>query len=223
MRIYFKILFLFISSFILTSCFDIIEEVNLKNDGSGNIKWTLNLSKSKTTISSLMLLDSINGHKILHKKDINIILFNTKENLSLKNGISNVETTANFNDFIFTISYTFNEISQLNTMSNDLLKTMNKTYFTNKYFFNKSSKVYEKFMIYTTNAREDYEKLSSKDKSVLKNAFHTTICRFESEVINLTNELTKTSKSNKAIMMRASILDLLYERQSISNKVTLGN
>jgi hypothetical protein len=223
MRIYFKILFLFISSFILTSCFDIIEEINLKNDSSGNIKWTLNLSKSKTTISSLMLLDSINGHKILHKEDVNIILFNTKEQLSVKNGISNVETTANFNDFIFTISYTFDELTQVNTISDDFFKSINKTYFTNKYYFNPSLKKFEKFMLYNTNAREDYEKLSGKDKSVLKNAFHTTICRFESEVLKITNELTKISKSNKAIMMRASILDLLYERQSISNKVTLEN
>ena len=221
MKIFFKLLFIFISSFILTSCFDIIEELNLNNDGSGNIKWTLNFSKSKTAVSSLLLLDSINGHKILHEEDINAILFNTKAKLSLINGISNIETSTNFDNYIFTISYTFEKIEQVNSINDDLLKAINKPYFTNKYYYNTSLNIFEKLLLYDTNAREDYEKLSSKDKSILENAFHTTICRFESEVLNLTNGLTKISKSNKAIMMRAPILDLLYQRKSISNKVTL--
>jgi len=170
-----------------------------------------------------MLLDSINGHKILHEKEINTLLSDTKEKLSLKDGISNVLTKANFDDYIFTISYTFNKIEEINTISDDFLKTINKSYFTNKYLYNSSKYIFEKSMHYNQNAIEYYEKLSSKDKSVLENAFHTTICRFESEVISVTNKLTKTSKSNKAIMTRASILDLLYKRKSISNKVTLEN
>jgi len=44
----------------LSSCFEIVEEITMNDDGSGNILMTLNFSRSKSKIKSILLMDSIN-------------------------------------------------------------------------------------------------------------------------------------------------------------------
>nr|BFF39643.1 hypothetical protein BACY1_14480 [Tenacibaculum mesophilum] len=67
-----KILLLFstISILLFTSCFEFVEEVSFNKDGSGSAVLTINLSKSKTKLASIMLLDSINGYKVPSKVTI---------------------------------------------------------------------------------------------------------------------------------------------------------
>lgn len=55
-----------LSIFILlcfSSCFQVIEEINLTKAGSGTVNLTLNLSASKTKVASVMLMDSIQGYR----------------------------------------------------------------------------------------------------------------------------------------------------------------
>ena len=49
---------------LLSSCFDIVEEIDLNENGSGTYGITLNLSQSKIRLSSIMLLDSSQGYKV---------------------------------------------------------------------------------------------------------------------------------------------------------------
>ena len=55
--------FLFIVMlFGLSSCFEIIQEIDLNEDGSGHLEVVLNFSRSQTKIDALLLLDQVNGH-----------------------------------------------------------------------------------------------------------------------------------------------------------------
>jgi hypothetical protein len=55
---------------ILSSCFEVIEEIAIKNDGTGDVVLTINLSQSKTKVASVMLLDSVQGYKVPSKQKI---------------------------------------------------------------------------------------------------------------------------------------------------------
>lgn len=46
------------------SCIEIIDDITIKNDGSGTLKYTINLSSSKIKINSILALDSLDGRKI---------------------------------------------------------------------------------------------------------------------------------------------------------------
>ena len=72
MKIVFKISF-FLVFFSFTSCFEIVEEVTLKKDGSGEMSFSINLSQSKTKLNSIMLMDSINGYKVPKKSHFNLL------------------------------------------------------------------------------------------------------------------------------------------------------
>ena len=91
----------------ITSCFEVIEEVNLKNDGSGSMIFTLNMSKSKAKLASIMLLDSVNGFKVPSRKDIQKSLDEIVAELNKAEGITNVKETADYDNFIFSVSCNF--------------------------------------------------------------------------------------------------------------------
>jgi hypothetical protein len=55
--------------FLYTSCFEIIEEVNMNEDGTGSFNFTINMSQSKIQINSMFLLDSVNGRPMPKKED----------------------------------------------------------------------------------------------------------------------------------------------------------
>src|SRR5215467_9166472 len=82
----------------LSSCFQLIEEINLNADGSGDMQLTLNLSQSKSKLASVMLLDSVNGHKIPKDKDIQKFMNETVDYLKKSEGISNIKKSVDMNN-----------------------------------------------------------------------------------------------------------------------------
>ena len=107
--------FFFILLFLLTSCVELIDEIQLNNDGSGKFKYVINLSQSKTNVSSMLLLDSINGKKNLKLPEIKEKINSFKQNLSKQEGISNVLITENYTDYIIKFECNFENLEKLKT------------------------------------------------------------------------------------------------------------
>ena len=63
-------LVLFSCILMLQSCFEIVEQVFIKEDGSGTFELVLNMSKSKTKINSIMKMKKVNGHDVPDKEEI---------------------------------------------------------------------------------------------------------------------------------------------------------
>jgi hypothetical protein len=60
---YFKFFLSALILFSFTSCIEIIDDVTVKNDGSGSMKYTINLSASKVKINTILALDSLDHPK----------------------------------------------------------------------------------------------------------------------------------------------------------------
>ena len=93
--------FFFILLFLLTSCVELIDEIQLNNDGSGKFKYVINLSQSRSNVSSMLLLDSINGKKNLKLPEIKQKINSFKLTLAKQEGISNVIVVENYTDYSF--------------------------------------------------------------------------------------------------------------------------
>ena len=85
-----RLLILLLVSVLLSGCFDVVEEVTMHNNGAGTIKATMNLSKSKTKVASLMKLDKVDGVKIPTQGDIRREMAAIVSILQKTPGISNV-------------------------------------------------------------------------------------------------------------------------------------
>lgn len=214
--------FAFLSSlFFLASCFEVVEEINLNDDGSGNIEFTINLSRSKTKLNSIMLLDSINNYKVPKKQDIKNHFTKTVNEIKKINGVSNVKQTTNFEDFIFTINCDFNNIDVLNkVISHFGSTTESKRIMKNKHFkYNTVTKTFTRNYHY--DLQSEFNKINSKDKEIFKNASYTTIYRFESLINTSKNKSAKISGSKKAIMLKVPTQDIISNKNTIKNTIQL--
>ena len=217
---YLSIIFLIIT-FSYTSCFEIVEEVNLNDDGTGSFIFTVNMSQSRIQVNSIMLLDSINGRPLPKIEDFKKAIRRLEYELKKDSAISEIKITENWEDYIFSITGNFQNIDALNKA----IKNIN-TIFTPKGYtaelydnFKYENNIFER--LYSYNLINEYNTLSQKDKTAFKNAKYTTVYRFNSPVKSYSNQNALKSKSGKAIMLKVNVRELVTNKKSIKNTIIL--
>ena len=65
-----KYLLLFFLIGLVTSCIEISDDLTLNNDGSGTLRYKINLSASKVKVNSILALDSLDGKPVPSKTQI---------------------------------------------------------------------------------------------------------------------------------------------------------
>ncbi|MBK6380165.1 MAG: hypothetical protein IPF72_10815 [Chitinophagaceae bacterium] len=203
------------------SCFEIIEQVFLKADGSGDFQLVLNMSKSKTRLNSIIKMKNINGHDVPSKEEIKSKFADIEKTLGKTAGISNVRSTADFDNFIISISCNFNKVTQINNgVKNIYLKENPKGKASERVFeYDPTGNVFTRLNLFSF--KDEYKKLSNADKEVFTTANYTSIFKFEKSVAAASNKETKISPSKKAVMLKLNALDIITEKRSIENKITL--
>lgn len=222
-----KKLFLFLFtlglSFSLTSCFDIVEEIDLKSGGSGKIKLTVNLSKSKTKVGSLMKLDKIEGMKIPTEKEIRSQVNEVTNVLKNTKGISNVKSSLDFTNYIATLSCDFTDINALNSFTKTLsgkFKTEISQYST--YSYSPKTKTLSRNYTYNPEAKKALNKISPENRKSIQDAYFTSIYRFDNTVNNQNNKDAKIAASKKAVMLKSSLIDVMSGKVNLSNTIILN-
>ncbi len=213
--------FLLLFLFSFTSCFEIIEEIDLKNNGPGDMTLTLNLSKSKSKVASLMLLEKVNGYKVPSKEEIEHELNEIVNYLKKSKGISNVTKKSDFENYIFTVSCSFKNMANINDLLEDMNKKQKNPIDVSSYSFNTAKKYFKRKYTYSNQIKDQYKKLKLEDRKVFNDAFYTTIYRFENQIAAFNNKKAKLSKSKKALMLKTTALDLINGKTDMSNTIQL--
>ena len=207
----------------LTSCFEVIEEVNLKNDGTGDFMLTVNMSEHKTKLASIMLLDSVRGYRVPSKTEILSFLNDLNNYLKDSEGISQVKHTYDFEEFIFTLSFNFNKVENINSAIERLnFKNGKKPENLNfVYSYNKSTKEFSRKYSLPPNTSNSLNQLSEEDKANLVDAIYTSIIRFEKEIVSASNKRSRISPNGKAVMLRSNAVDIIKGQINLSNTIQL--
>ncbi len=214
-------LLLFCCLFLFESCFEIIEQIFVKSDGSGNFQLMVNLSKSKTKLNSIMKMKTINGHDVPTKAEIDYKIVEVENALKKTVGISNVKSTIDYDNYIATISCSFTKVHQLNTVIKNIYaieksagKVPDKTY-----SFDAATNVFTR--LHPFSLKNDYNKMSNADKEIFSSANYTSIFKFENTVATCNNKEAKISPSKKAVMLKLNALDIITDKKTIENKINL--
>jgi hypothetical protein len=216
-------LLLFCCVFTFSSCFEIIEQIMLKADGSGSFQFVLNFSKSKTKINSIRKMKTINGHDVPNQWEIENKMQQVEKALNKTTGVSGVKTTMDFDNYIGTINCNFVKLSQLNTGLKNISKIDggNVAGLDKVYSFNTATKTFERQNKF--GLKEAYKKVSNADKEIFATAGYTSIFKFENAIESSSNKDAVISPSKKAIMLKQTALDVITEKKSIENKIKLSN
>lgn len=217
-KVYFIPLFCFV--FLFQSCFEVIEEVKMKDDGSGHFNFVINFSQSKTKINSILKMQKVNGYKIPSKEEIINEAAKLEELAQNTAGISNVKTNIDLTNYIFVVDLDFQKISHLNAVFLKLKnsKKINPTIATDYFTFSdkkfvRSQKVPIKAL---------YDKLEKADKEVFQTAKYTSVYKFDSTIKSFSNKNAIASKSKKAIKLNGSVINVINGNEKIENTITLN-
>lgn len=217
-KIYFIPLFCFV--FLFQSCFEVIEEVQMKADGSGHFNFVLNFSQSKTKINSILKMEKINGYTIPSKEEIKKEASKIEAIAQNTVGISNVKTNIDLTNYIFAIDLDFQKIENLNTAflklknSKKIDPSLNTDYFT---FTDKKFIRNQKIPIKTL-----YQKLEKADKEVFQTAKYTSVYKFDSTIKSSSNKKATLSKNKKAIKLNGSVINVINGTEKIENIIYLN-
>lgn len=216
-------LVLFFCLVLFQSCFEIVEQVFLKADGSGNFQLVLNLSKSKTRLNSIIKMQTINGHEVPSKEEIKRKITDIEKTVSKTAGLSQVKTSVDFDNYIASITCNFTKVTQMNdAVKNVFLKENAKEKPPEKFYeYNTGTKVFERLNNFSF--KDEYKKLSNADREIFATANYTAIFKFETSVVASANKETKIAPSKKAVMLKLNALDVIHEKRSIENKINLTN
>ena len=217
-KIYFLPLLCF--TFLFQSCFEVIEEVKMKDDGSGHFNFVINFSQSKTKINSVLKMQKINGYTIPSKEEIKKEANKLEELAQNTTGISNVKTNIDLTNYIFVVDLDFQKITYLNAVFLKLKKSkkidpsITTDYFTySEKKFIRSQKVPIKAL---------YDKLEKADKEVFETAKYTSVYKFDSTIKSFSNKKATSSKSKKAIKLNSSIINVINGNEKIENTIILN-
>lgn len=220
-KVIFSVL-MFITLCSLSSCFDIVEEINMKTNGSGSIIGTLNMSKSRTKVSSLMKLDKIDGFNIPSQAEIRKEMATVVQILKNTKGISNVDYKLDFTNYIASVSCDFQNVNALNLYTETLakhFKTKLNTY--SNYSYNSSTKTFIRNYKHNPEAIKEFNKLKPENQKSFDQAFYTSIYRFQNPVSKQDNSLGKISGNKQAVMIKVPIPTLVSGQAKLGNTIIL--
>lgn len=220
MKIYFRQFFLLIPLLLLTSCFDILDKVNVKADGSGEYSLILNVSKSKTRLASISKMETVNGKKVPQKSEIEAKINEAARIFKSVPGISNVKTSMDFDNYIIKLSCNFKKIENVNAGLEQLKgkNILGKMVPTQIYSNDSAKKIFTRNKINTF--KSDYDRLSTADKEVFNNAKYTSVLQFENIVKSQSNKAYQLSPNKKAMKLEGNVLDFILQKKQIQNTIT---
>ncbi len=209
------------STLLLQGCFDIVEQLTLRRDGSGSFKLVLNLSRSRSKVQSILRMKTVNGRTVPSKAEIRQELTTLENILRSTPGISQVKSTLDFDNCISSIECRFSAVEQLNAAA---LKAAQQRQWQQKglqqlYAFRPGAGLFTRKAPFSL--EKNYRELSNADREVLTNAGYTGIFRFEQEVKSLSNAKSRLSADKKAVMLQQPLTDIITGKQTIDNTIQL--
>ena len=218
--------FVFLVSFLLlglTSCIEIIDDLSVKSDGTGTLKYTVNLSSSKVKVNSVLALDSLDGKKVPSIEEIKQKIDQFVKTLDAQNGISNVKVDANYSEFIFKFQCDFGSVSQLQDGLKNAIVILSKEKSIAPLEHNWLSWDGNKLVrsIPEITGRKIKE-LNDSDVEQLKRGTYTSITRFDRVVDKFENREAQLNKSKMAVMVRTNTYRLKENQDVLENIIYLS-
>ena len=217
-----KITLLFVLFLTLISCIEISDDLTMHNDGSGTLRYKVNLSASKVKVNSILALDSLDGKKVPSIQDISAKIGEFAKILDAQPGISNVLIEENYTDFILKFSCDFTSIMSLQAGLANAIEAVSKDKLGPEadeiwitWDGNKLKRSIPAF------ARAKVKGYKSNDIELLKQGTYTTITRFDRPIERCENPLGTLSKNKQAVMIKASAFSIKENQDLLENTIYL--
>lgn len=211
-----KILVLLLLTVSLSSCFECIEEVSLKKDGTGSFVYILNLSQSKAEINTAFKLDSFMGIKIPSLTEVKSKIAKAKNIFGTASGISNLTVKEDYTEYIVEVRGNFSSIEKFNDAVKSCAKQLgaNATAIEEDFNYTATDSTYTRSVaaLDAGTAGKLFTFLGGKANT----AAYTCIVKTEGKVLEVNNSKAKISPSGKNVLLKLTA-DEVIKNSSLVN------
>lgn len=197
---------------LLTSCFEITERIKHHDDQSGEYTLMVDFSKSWFKTKSAIFLEEVDGVKIPNEQEISKKLEDFKIKALKIEGITNVTTKTDFENYVFIIKLNYANVKALNAVVNTINNQSDQIHFTS------SVKNFERIASYPIP-----EKLikDPKKKKDLEEANIIAIYTFDKNVQSVQNPNSVISQNKKTVFLKQSMYSVLKKSALMNNTIQL--
>lgn len=217
-----RYLWFIIPIFLFSSCVDIVDDLTLNNDGSGKLRLSINLSKSKLEVNSLLALDSLNGQRVPKLSEITSRIPIYVNKIRSKEGITEVriekEDTINF---ILKIEIGFSDVEHLEAALKEVVSEEDTRWVNFDFDWVK----WEDNTLTRNNIKipdAQLKKLKYEDIEKLKQGTYTSVTHFQNVITDYSNPLSVLSPNKLNLMIRTSAYQLVENAQSLKNQIKIS-
>lgn len=206
-----------------SSCIEIIDDLSFNSDGSGTLKYSINLSSSKVKVNSILALDSLDGKKVPSIDEISAKIEEFKQKLKLQPGISNVEIESDFVNYLFKLKCDFETAEKLQSAIKNVASS-----FTDKKELDELKHNWISWEGNQLNRSvpeitiDQTRKIKSEDVELMKQGSYTSITRFVVEVEKFDNAKAVLSKNKMAVMVKTDPNTLINQPNLLENTIYLS-
>ncbi|CAI2765968.1 hypothetical protein ACHRVW_01350 [Flavobacterium collinsii] len=197
---------------LLTSCFEITERIKHHDDQSGEYTLMVDFSKSWFKTKSAMWMEEVDGVKIPNEQEITKKLEDFKAKALKIDGITNVTTKTDFDQYVFIIKLNYANLKALNAVVNTINNQSNQIHFSS------NARSFERTASYPVP-----EKIvkDPKKKEDLEAASITAIYTFDKDVQAVANPNSKISQNKKTVFLKQSMYSVLKKSALMNNTIQL--
>ncbi|MEN2486533.1 hypothetical protein AAYQ05_01930 [Flavobacterium sp. B11] len=206
-----KILALF-CCLLLTSCFEITERIKHHDDQSGEYTLMIDFSKSWFKTKSAIWLEEVDGVKIPNEQEITAKLNDFKEKALKIDGISNVITKTDFQNYVFIIKLNYANLKALNAVVNTINNQSDQIHFSG------SGKTFERIASYPIPEKVVNDPKKKKD---LEEASIISIYTFDKDILSVDNTNSQISKNKKTVFLKQSMYSVFKKSTLMNNTIQL--
>jgi hypothetical protein len=197
---------------LLTSCFEITERIKHHDDQSGEYTLMIDFSRSWFKTKSAIWLEEVDGVKIPNEQEISQKLDDFKIKASRIEGISNVSTKADFDNYVFIIKLNYANLKALNTVVNSINNQREQIHFSS------NAKNFERIASYPIPEKVVNDPKKKKD---LEEASIIAIYTFHKDILSVNNANSKISKNKKTVFLKQSMYSVLKKSTLMNNTIQL--
>lgn len=215
------IVFIFLC-FTLSSCIEILDDVTFNPDGSGEFKYTINLSSSKLKINSILALDSLDGKKVPSKLELQEKVSDLIGVLNCQEGIREVSVEENYDNYILKVSLHFDNVESLLAAFKETMEEVGNTAVEDTSNYNWVSWDGLTLIRQIPDLSSfKFRLVKKEDQELMRSGMYTSISRFDSPVNQIENPSAILSKNNKAVMLRSSLFDVFGNPSIMDNTISV--
>ena len=197
---------------LLTSCFEITERIKHHDDQSGEYTLMVDFSKSWFKTKSAIFLEEVDGVKIPNEQEIAQKLEDFKTKASKIEGISDVTTKTDFDNYVFIIKLNYSNLKALNAVVNTINNQRDQIHFSG------SGKNFERIASYPVPEKVVKDPKKKKD---LEEANIIAIYTFDKDILSVDNANSKISKNKKTVFLKQSMYSVLKKSTLMNNTIQL--